>query len=140
MWGRCRRLRRNGLGFYNRCPAACWSETQIPLRGAAKRLVRARPNVGAGPADLYTVEGTDMRVGLIRPVSRPFCDRCNRLRLSADGKLRSCLIEGGEVDLREMLRGDSNSRALTGAFWSAAKMKPRLHSGCGETVMRSVGG
>lgn len=47
------------------------------------------------------------RVGLIASVSRPFCHHCNRLRLTADGKLRNCLFALNEVDVKSLLRSDS---------------------------------
>ena len=47
------------------------------------------------------------RVGIIASVSRPFCHHCNRLRLTADGKLRNCLFALDETDVKGLLRGPS---------------------------------
>ncbi len=52
------------------------------------------------------------RIGLIASVSRPFCHRCNRLRLTADGKLRYCLFALAESDVRALLRGGGSDQAL----------------------------
>lgn len=52
------------------------------------------------------------RVGMIASVSRPFCLRCNRLRLTADGKLRNCLFALNEVDVKGLLRGEGDDRQL----------------------------
>jgi cyclic pyranopterin phosphate synthase len=54
-------------------------------------------------------------VGIIASVSRPFCNRCNRLRLTADGKLRNCLFALDEVDVKSLLRSDSPDDAAIGA-------------------------
>ena len=56
------------------------------------------------------------RVGLIASVSRPFCGSCNRLRLTADGKLRNCLFALDETDLRPLLRSDSGDEAIASAL------------------------
>jgi cyclic pyranopterin phosphate synthase len=52
-------------------------------------------------------------VGIIASVSRPFCNRCNRLRLTADGRLRNCLFALDEVDIKSLLRSDSPDEAGT---------------------------
>jgi cyclic pyranopterin phosphate synthase len=52
------------------------------------------------------------RVGIIASVSRPFCTRCNRVRLTADGKLRNCLFAIDEVDVKGLLRGDGDEAAI----------------------------
>ena len=67
---------------------------------------------GVGPAVVYRLaNGTPRgRIGFISAMSAPFCSTCNRLRLTAEGVLRSCLFEGGEVDLRPILRADLEPR------------------------------
>jgi cyclic pyranopterin phosphate synthase len=52
------------------------------------------------------------RVGLIASVSRPFCMSCNRLRLTADGKLRNCLFALDEIDVKRLLRGEGNTQEI----------------------------
>ena len=52
------------------------------------------------------------RVGIIASISRPFCTSCNRLRLTADGKLRNCLFALDEVDVKNLLRGNGTDAAL----------------------------
>ncbi|MBE9029245.1 GTP 3',8-cyclase MoaA [filamentous cyanobacterium LEGE 11480] len=60
---------------------------------------------GAGPADVFQIPGAKGTVGFISQMSECFCDRCNRMRLSADGWLRPCLLnETGQIDLRSQLR------------------------------------
>ena len=52
------------------------------------------------------------RVGIIAPVSRPFCRRCNRLRLTAEGKLRNCLFALDELDVKPLLRPTTDEAGL----------------------------
>jgi cyclic pyranopterin phosphate synthase len=61
--------------------------------------------------DFRYVDGKG-RLGLIASVSRPFCTRCNRLRLTCDGKLRNCLFALDEVDVKALLRGEANDDRL----------------------------
>ncbi|MFD0441159.1 GTP 3',8-cyclase MoaA [Streptomyces chartreusis] len=79
---------------------------------------------GAAPAELWTVDGGPVRVGVIGAVTRPFCDRCDRTRLTADGQVRSCLFATGETDLRVLLRGGAGdeeiARAWRDAMWAKA--------------------
>jgi cyclic pyranopterin phosphate synthase len=68
-------------------------------------LVRVASGDPGQPAvDFTWADGTG-RVGFIDPVSTPFCDRCDRLRLTADGQFRNCLFSTTEWDVRQVLRG-----------------------------------
>ncbi len=98
------------------------------------------PMLGSGAAKLYKIKGAMGTLGFISAVSQPFCDSCNRLRLTSDGKLRSCLLSGGEVDIKAILRSNPTEEQLTDAFSRAANMKPSVHSGKGHVVMHQVGG
>lgn len=97
---------------------------------------------GVGPAKVYRLAGARGRVGFISAMSAPFCDTCNRLRLTADGLLRSCLFEGGEVDVRPILRNSTGDRlkALADAMTECVRLKPIVHSGHGNQQMSRVGG
>ena len=68
------------------------------------RLIPIDTHIGYGPAKMYKVNGAIGKIGFISPVSKPFCGNCNRLRLTSDGKLRSCLLRGGEVDIKGIIR------------------------------------
>lgn len=68
------------------------------------------------------------RVGIIASVTRPFCGRCNRLRLTADGKLRNCLFGHDEIDLRPLLRdGGEDDSAIAHAFRRSVGAKGAGH-------------
>jgi cyclic pyranopterin phosphate synthase len=62
------------------------------------------PDRGSSPAEEFYINGTLETVGIIASVTQPFCGACDRLRLTSDGQLRSCLFSLEEMDLRKVLR------------------------------------
>ena len=80
----------------------------------------------AGPARYMAVEGLGLRLGLITPLSNNFCDGCNRLRLTTDGKIFMCLGHNAHVDLRAAVRKDGIS-AVDQLLQQALKLKPLRH-------------
>jgi GTP 3',8-cyclase len=80
-----------------------------------------------GPARYHRLEGAIGTVGFISAVSEHFCFQCNRLRLTADGKLRPCLLSDQEIDLREALRRGADSEALQALLRTAIERKPAGH-------------
>ncbi len=62
---------------------------------------------GSAPAEEFLINGGPEKVGIIASVTRPFCGSCDRLRLTADGQLRSCLFSVSEMDLRGVLRDEA---------------------------------
>lgn len=81
----------------------------------------------AGPAKIYRIKGGRGEVGFINPVSDHFCSTCNRLRLTADGKLRVCLLHEAEVDLKRALRENCSDARLEQLIWDAVALKPKEH-------------
>src|SRR5262249_61074310 len=67
------------------------------------------------------------RVGLIASVSRPFCMSCNRVRLTAEGKLRNCLFALEETDIRALLRGRASDDEIARAVRASAAAKWEGH-------------
>jgi GTP 3',8-cyclase len=68
---------------------------------------------GNGPADVFQIPGAKGTLGFISQMSECFCDRCNRVRLSADGWLRPCLLnETGQIDLKTALRSGVDSQQI----------------------------
>jgi cyclic pyranopterin phosphate synthase len=74
--------------------------------------VNATPCEGITIHNRYQVKGFKGRFGIISTVSNPFCDSCNRIRLTADGKVRNCLFSTGELDLLKALRNKENLEPL----------------------------
>jgi cyclic pyranopterin phosphate synthase len=101
---------------------------------------------GVGPAIVYSLaHGNPLgRIGFISAMSAPFCSTCNRLRLTAEGVLRSCLFEGGEVAIRPIIRGASDSsqrrQLIAQAMTECVRLKPDVHSGHGNRQMSQMGG
>ena len=67
-------------------------------------------------------------VGFIMPMSDRFCEGCNRLRLTADGGLRSCLPEDKHMNLRDVIRQGGSDDDIRAVFWRSARMKPEMGS------------
>jgi cyclic pyranopterin phosphate synthase len=81
----------------------------------------------ADPARLWKIPGAAGTIGFISPVSAPFCAACNRVRLTADGKLRLCLLRPDEVDLRDLMRAGADDAALREALRLGIWRKPWGH-------------
>lgn len=96
----------------------------------------------AGPADTYRIAGTATRVGFIAAMSNPFCEACNRLRITPEGKIRSCLLTGGDVDLVGSIRAGASDAALSQLFRDALEAKPAVYElhRHGAVEMRAIGG
>ncbi|MFC2065694.1 GTP 3',8-cyclase MoaA [Chloroflexota bacterium] len=84
-------------------------------------------SVGNGPAKYFRLPDAKGTIGFITPVSEHFCISCNRLRLTADGKLRLCLLSEEEIDLRQPLRSGISSAELKRLIQEAVASKPGSH-------------
>jgi cyclic pyranopterin phosphate synthase len=82
---------------------------------------------GNGPAKYFRLSGATGTIGFISPVTEHFCFQCNRLRLTADGKLRPCLLSEAEIDLKEPLRGGAPLEELKNLIKRAIASKPESH-------------
>jgi GTP 3',8-cyclase len=82
---------------------------------------------GGGPARYVLVEGTDLKIGFITPISQHFCETCNRVRLSADGTLFLCLGQNDTVAFRPLLRAGASDAELEQAIIAAIARKPERH-------------
>lgn len=97
--------------------------------------------VGWGPARYYRLPGAQGTIGVISAVSNHFCKSCNRLRLTADGKIKPCLFSDTEYDLRTALRY-GNAEEVRRTFEEALSRKPDSHKHRVGTqrMMSQVGG
>jgi len=82
---------------------------------------------GGGPARYVRVAGTDLRIGFITPISQHFCDTCNRVRLSVDGTLHTCLGQNDHYALRDILRSGCSDSELQQHIIAAIQLKPERH-------------
>jgi len=91
------------------------------------KLTPCLPRAGNGPAKYFRFPNAKGSVGFITPVSEHFCFRCNRLRLTADGRLRPCLLSDNEVDLKQPLRSGASLAGLKKLIEAAVSSKPFHH-------------
>lgn len=92
-------------------------------RGLTESQVR-----GNGPADVFQIPGAKGTLGFISQMSECFCDRCNRMRLSADGWLRPCLLnESGQIDLKTALRSGVSTAELRDKVEYLLAIKPEIN-------------
>jgi cyclic pyranopterin phosphate synthase len=109
-------------------PDAYLSKDEIMERvAAAGKLVRL-PFKGGGPSRNYRIEGAQGMIGFISPISDCFCDSCNRLRLTAIGKLRPCLFSEISVDIKTPLRSGASDAELETLYRNAVLSKPARHA------------
>ena len=85
---------------------------------------------GQGPARYWRLPASQGTFGFITPISEHFCDACNRLRLTADGRLRPCLLGDSEIDVKTPLRAGATDADLADLFHAAVRAKPEGHSLC----------
>jgi cyclic pyranopterin phosphate synthase len=111
------------------------SSTEMLERiGRARALLPVAGPRGNGPARYFAFPGAAGAVGVISPLSHDYCETCNRVRLSADGKLRLCLFGDCDVDLRTPVRAGASRDDVAAMFRSSMVIKPeRHHLRLGET-------
>ncbi len=111
-----------------------WDRTRVlsgaDVRGILEReigplVAEAATDPGQPAIDYRWVDGG--RVGFINPVTRPFCDRCDRLRLTADGQFRNCLFSTTEWDARAVLRGGGSDAEIAGLLRACVAAKKAAH-------------
>lgn len=95
-----------------------------------------------GPAQMYRIPGASGRLGFISPISHLFCSSCNRIRLKADGRLRACLVQDVEVDLKTIMRGGCSDADLEDLIGKTILSKPGKHALRDREIssMSSIGG
>jgi GTP 3',8-cyclase len=111
-------------------------KSRLVEHGGLTRL--KEPPLGAGPARYYTLQGARGSIGFISPVSSHFCPQCNRLRLTADGKMKPCLFSQDEDDVRDILRNSRDDEPVLEAIRRTLAKKPRDHGGFPKPSGRSM--
>jgi len=118
------------------------------IKERLKRLGNLEPSLpitGNGPARYFRLAQAEGTIGFITPVSQHFCFSCNRLRLTAEGKLRPCLLSDREIDLRRPLRSGASPEELKEVIIEAIQEKPQKHEltqarASKKRLMSQVGG
>jgi cyclic pyranopterin phosphate synthase len=103
--------------FYAQEAAALIEREYCPLRPVAAKL-------GNGPAEYYAIDGFAGHIGFISPMSRRFCENCNKLRLTAHGFLKLCLSGDSGIDLRQPVRGGASDDEITALIREQVILKP----------------
>jgi cyclic pyranopterin phosphate synthase len=131
-----------------------WRPQDVVGADEMLRAIRARHGLAALAGDdpsstslnFAFADGAPGSIGIIAPVTRPFCGACSRLRVTADGKVRPCLFSHDEWDLRPLLRGGAPDRRIADFIVDSMWTKQRGHSiGAGEftppaRTMSAIGG
>lgn len=89
---------------------------------SVKAISRSDPSQ---PAEEFQVD--DGRIGIIRSITAPFCNACNRIRITADGAVRNCLFATNETSLRELIRGGASDEVLMAAIRGCLAEKAKAH-------------
>jgi len=108
-------------------------EVLARVRALGELLPDAGPALGNGPAVYWRYAGAPGSIGVITPMTHTYCERCNRVRLTADGRLRTCLFGDHEVMLRDALR---RGEPLEPLFRKALAEKPKAH----DLLQMKIGG
>lgn len=115
------------IGDHDRA-AEYYSSDQIRAELEQRYSMVATAESTGGPSRYYRIAGTDTRVGFISPHSHNFCDTCNRVRVTTEGRLLLCLGQEHSADLRAVLREQPNdAEALKRAIVAAMAIKPKGH-------------
>jgi cyclic pyranopterin phosphate synthase len=108
-----------------------WVKHFLPIGEVRRRLAvlgegeAVASSATAGPARIIRLPGFRGELGFISPISEHFCASCNRLRLTAAGRLRPCLFAASEIDLKGPLRAGADDNFLAGLFREAVRLKRR---------------
>ena len=86
----------------------------------------------SGPASYHSIEGTNTRVGFISPLSSCFCETCNRIRITSEGKLKQCLYYDSKLDLMKMLRTETSDKKLMEEIKNEIYFKNKQHNFTGS--------
>jgi len=106
-------------------------ETKLLLECVYGPLHLCREKIGFGPSTYYELPEFQGKIGFISAVSHKFCNQCNRIRLTSDGKLRLCLQAEQGVDLKKALRQGADEEELKKLLETGLRMKPKEHHfGC----------
>ncbi|GAB4345838.1 MAG: GTP 3',8-cyclase MoaA [Candidatus Abyssubacteria bacterium] len=117
------------------------SADEMKLRLASLGPLRKLPGQSlTGPAERYKLDGAKGTLGFITAMSHNFCARCNRIRLTADGRLLPCLFSGDSIEIKSLLRSNAPAERITQAVRLAIESKPANRADSCRSYMHSIGG
>jgi len=112
---------------------AAWSEGKYISTGEIRKRVSAIAPISpvklrrTGPARYYRFEHAPGVIGFISPITHHFCNSCNRLRLTSEGKLRPCLFSETEIDLKSAMRSGADDSEIERLIRLSVEIKPKGH-------------
>lgn len=121
-------------------------EVRAAIEGEFGALTPAPSKRSAGPSDNYRIPGARGVIGFISPITKHFCASCRRLRLTADGRIRPCLLSDTEIDVKAPLRSNCDDAELERLLRLALEVKPERHyltgntTECWQRTMSKIGG
>ena len=116
-----------GQSRVKKTPPLLVPEIKAQIRSVGK-MRPVEKNADDGPAERFRFEGAPGEIGFISALSHHFCGSCNRLRLTASGQLRPCLLSDRQLDLKGLLRAGCEDRQLAEIFQQAVRNKPSDHN------------
>lgn len=112
--------------------AASWAKNNFVsnefVKMKLKELIPLEPEDRSSPARYYKLPGAKGKIGLINPISSHFCMYCNRIRMTADGKLKPCLHSNQEIDIKQILRTEGTPSSIENVIKEAILLKPMKHT------------
>ena len=122
--------------FIELMPIGCGAKFSPVSQDAVRALLEAAygplalddTRLGSGPASYCHPDGFMGSIGFISALSHAFCDRCNRVRITAGGQLKLCLNHQAGIDLKALLRGRAGREEIAGVIAAAILLKPLSHS------------
>ena len=127
------------IEFMPIAPGRLWGQKKYVSTTEIKERVSSLAHITpvklrkSGPARYYRFEGAPGVIGFISPVTHHFCDSCNRLRITCDGKLRPCLFSESEVDVKSAIRSGITDNEIERLLRLSIEIKPKSHSISAET-------
>ena len=119
------------IEFMALCGSGWHPEWMLPIREVRevlKKRFKLIPMIrGLEVAETYQMENGKGVVGFIASMTEPFCRRCSRMRLTADGRLSPCLFSNLTFDLKKKLREGGSDADIARVFWEAVRQKPEGH-------------
>ena len=115
------------IGYGRKYPFCSEEQIRAVLERAYGPMTPYGEKLGNGPSHYYSLEGFAGKIGFVSSISHKFCEQCNRVRLTAEGFLKTCLQYDTGHDLRRLLRSGADSRELKAAIGDAVLHKPASH-------------
>ncbi len=117
------------IGESQSSPGPSIEEIKTMINGFGRGILKPTMDIcGNGPAKYYNLPQAIGSFGFITPISEHFCGVCNRIRLTADGKFKPCLLSNQEVDVKTALRNGASDEEIVKLFYHAIANKPEGHS------------